>query len=545
MDTYEFGPFRLEPWPARLVRGGEVVPLTPKALETLRVLVRNQGRLVSKRQLMENVWPGVHVEEVGLARNISVIRRALGTPARRVAVLPFKEMGDRQEGYLGLGIADALIARLSLLCSIVVRPTNAVRQYRSPGLDPIAAGRSLQVDWVVDGCLQASGDRLRVTAQVVRVEDGATVLAEKYDRRSTDLFGLEDTIADDLADILAIRLTPEDRLLLARRGTANNDAHLHYLKGRYHWNRRTDEGMRRAIACFNEAIAADPTYALAYAGLADAYTLLGAIAYGAFRPEDVWPRARAAALRALALDDRLAEARASLGFIKFRYDWDWEEAERDLAAAIGMNPHYATARQWHAYLLSTRGHHDAALSEIRCAQELDPLSLPIATGIGRLLCFAGRYEDAVVECRKAVEMDGTFAGAHLDLGLACEQLRAYEEAISEFQRAVELSGGSHIALVHLGHAYGISGQHDKAREVLHRLRRHALESYVAPSDWAVYHIGVGNTAEALTCLEKGYEGRDSFMVLLKVEPILAPLRDEPRFLDLLRRMERPHPVQPG
>jgi DNA-binding winged helix-turn-helix (wHTH) protein/tetratricopeptide (TPR) repeat protein len=572
VDTYEFGSFRLESWPARLLRDGQPVPLTPKALKTLLVLVRNHGHLVSKDRLLEAVWPGVHVEEVGLARNVSVLRKALGSGKedRRfietiprqgyrfvggvtrigggipsdlgsgptpVAVLPLKNMSPEQdEGYLGLGIADALIARLSQLRQIIVRPTGAVRLYGSPGQDPIAAGRALRVEWVLDGCLQLSHDRVRVTLQIVRVQDGAALWTAKYDERLTDIFALEDSIADRLVDVLAVRLTAEDQSLLARRDTGSAEAHHHYLKGRYHWNRRTEEGMRRAIACFNEAIAADPSYALAYAGLSDAYTLLGSIAYGGFRPSDVWPRARAAALQALALDDRLAEARTSLAFIRFRYDWDWEGAERDFAAAIALNPHYATARQWHAYLLSTWGRHEDALSEIRCAQELDPLSLPIATGVGRFLYFAGRYEEATRECRKAVEMDETFAGAHLDLGIVYVQLGRYREAVSELRRVLELSGGSPPALAHLGHAYGVSGQHDKAREVLSELRRLSVQAHVAPSDWAVYQLGVGNAAEALACLERAYEARDSFMVLLKVEPLLAPLRTEPRFLELLRRL---------
>lgn len=570
MEVYEFGPFRVESWPPRLLREGEPVPLTPKALETLLVLVRNHGRLVSKRELMETIWPGVHVEEVGLARNISVLRKALGgeeegsfietlprhgyrfvaavtvvptlssgvePSATTIAVLPFKDMSSEQgEGYLGLGIADALIARLSLLRQLVVRPTNAVRRYGSLGQDPIAAGRALRVDWVLDGCLQPSGDRIRVTAQVVRVRDGATLGAEKYDAPSADIFALEDSIADRLVEVLAVRITPEDRSLLAKRDTGSAEAHLLHLKGRYHWNRRTEEGMRRAIAFFNEAIAADPNYALAYAGLADAYTLLGAIAYGGFRPTDVWPRARAAALKALALDERLAEARTSLAFIKFRCDWDWEGAEREFQAAIALNPHYATARQWYAYLLSTRGQHQAALSEIRRAQELDPLSLPIATGVGRFLYFAGRYEEAVAECRKAIDMDGTFAGAHLDLGIVYEQLGRYPEAIGELRRAVDLSGRSHAALVQLGHAYAVAGRREQARDVLNDLRRLSAQVYVAPSDWALLHLGMGDLGAALACLERAYEEGDGFLVLLEVEPLLSPLHRETRFRDLVRRL---------
>jgi TolB-like protein/Flp pilus assembly protein TadD len=570
--AYEFGPFRLESDPRQLLRDGRPVPLTPKALETLVVLVRNHGRLVSKRELIEAVWPGVHVEEIGLARNISALRKALGVaehdarfietvprlgyrfvagvtaapPAHRddagqtpsLAVLPLKRIGaaDRED-YLGVGIADALIARLSRLRHLAVRPTNAVRLYGSPQQDPIVAGRALRVDWVLDGCMQASNDRLRVTVQLVRVEDGATLWAEKYDERFSDFFALEDSISGRVAEVLTRRLTADDRLRLAKRHTGSLDAHHWYLKGRYHWNRRTEEGLRRAIECFNEAIAADPNHALASVGLADSYTLLGTVTYGAFHRRDVWPRARAAAARALELDEQLAEAHTSLAFIRFRYDWDWNGAERGFARAIELNPHYATARQWYAYFLSTRGRHDEALREIRRAQELDPLSLPIATGVGRFLYFAGRHEEAAVECRKAIDMDSTFAGAHIDLGLINLQLRHYDEAISEFQRAVDFSGGNHIPLAHLGHAYGVTGRLDSAREVLNEVRRLSARVDVAPCDWALVHLGLGEKAEALAHLEKGYEEHDSFMILLKVEPMLSPLYSEPAFQDLLRRLD--------
>jgi DNA-binding winged helix-turn-helix (wHTH) protein/tetratricopeptide (TPR) repeat protein len=569
--AYEFGPFRLESDPRRLLRDGQPVPLTPKALETLLVLVRHHGRAVSKRELMEAVWPGVHVEDVGLARNISALRKVLEArdggarfietlprqgyrfvagvtsgpipnpaqagPTPVVAVLPLKRIGaEAREDYLGLGIADALIARLSALRQLVVRPTNAVRLYGSPRQDPIVAGRALRADWVLDGSLQATDERVRVTVQLVRVLDGATMWAEKYDQPSTDIFALEDSISGQVAEVLSVRLTADDRLRLARRGTGSVDAHHWYLKGRYHWNRRTEEGLRRAIECFNEAVGADPSHALAYVGLADSYTLLGAVTYGAFHRRDVWPRARAAAVRALELDERVAEAHTSLAFIKFRYDWDWDGAERGFTRAIELNPHYATARQWYAYFLSTQGRHDEALREIRCAQELDPLSLPIATGVGRFLYLAGRPDEAVAECSKAVEMDGTFAGAHLDLGLIYEQLGRYDDAIHELQRAADLSGGSHIPLAHLGHAYGVSGRRDLAREVLSELRRLAAQIDVAPSDWAVFHLGLGEKAEALRYLERAYEERDGFMVLLKVEPLLAPLRRERGFQDLLRRL---------
>jgi tetratricopeptide (TPR) repeat protein len=378
--------------------------------------------------------------------------------------------------------------------------------------------------------------------QLVRIDDGATVWAEKFDEPFGDVFAVEDSISGRVAELITAKLSADDRLRLSKRHTSSVDAHRWYLQGRYYWNRRTEDGLRRAIECFNEAVAADPNDALAYVGLADAYTLLGTVVYGAYRRRDVWPRARAAAAKALEVDDRLAEAHTSLAFINFRYDWDWAAAERGFLRAIELNPHYATARQWYAYLLSTRGRHDQAIREITCAQTLDPLSLPIATGVGRLLYLAGRYEEAAEECRRAIEMDLTFAGAHLDLGLIYEQLGRYDDAVSEFTRALDLSGGSHIPLVHLAHAHGVFGRQDRAREILLDLRRLSARIDVAQADWAIFHLGMGETAQALACLQQAYEDRDSFMVLLKVEPLLAPLRDEPTFQDLLRQLEPTHPT---
>jgi DNA-binding winged helix-turn-helix (wHTH) protein/tetratricopeptide (TPR) repeat protein len=565
---YEFGPYRLDPRERRLLKSGRPVRLTPKAFATLLVLVRNHGRLVDKGELIRAVWPDTFVEEIGLVRNISVLRKTLHhrsqakrlietvprrgyrfvgdvrtilEPARpdpattSIAVLPLKALEPQaHENYLGVGIADALITRLSTLRPLVVRPTNAVRAYC--GHDPIASGRALAVEWVLDGCTQYDGDRLRVTAQLIRVRDGATVWAQTFDEALSDIFAVEDSISERVALAVMERLTETQRTHLAGRGTDNVEAHRFYLEGRYHWNKRTEDGFRKAIVCFNQALAADPNYAQAYAGVADAYTLLGSFSYGAFHPREVAQRARAAAKRALELDDRLAEPLTSLAFIAFRYDWDWAGAERNFKRAIALNPHYPTAHQWYAYCLSTMGRHDDALREILRAQELDPLSLPIATGIGRFLYFAGRYREALLACRKAVEMDAAFAGAHLDLGMIYEQLRRFDEAVSEFTQALELSGGSQLALVHLGHAYAVSGRLAEAERVLAELRELSNSSYVAPFDWAVLYAGFGDRARALACLEAAYAERSSSLVLLKVEPLLAVLKDEREFQDLLRRV---------
>jgi DNA-binding winged helix-turn-helix (wHTH) protein/tetratricopeptide (TPR) repeat protein len=571
--TYEFGPFRLDARERRLLRNGKPVALTPKAFETLLVLVTRRDHVVGKDDLLKTIWPNALVDESSLARNISVLRKALQdtshtprfieTVPRRgyrfvgavsesmepdcatragapptVAVLPFTPVAPEQvESFLGLGFADSLITRLSWLKRLIVRPTNAVRKY-AVRHDPVSAGRALGVQWVVDGCMRVSGNRLRVTVQLVNVRNGATAWAEKFDIDGSlnDIFRIEDAIAERVASVLAHRLSALDRSRLSKRHTDNPEAHRLYLTGRYHWNKRTEESLRQALDCFTRALAADPGYALAYAGMADAYMLLGSYSYGTVHPRDVTPLARAAAARALEIDEELAEPTASLAFIKFRYDWDWTEADRLFRRATELDPYYATARQWYAFFLAIQERHDAALLEIRRAQELDPLSLPIATGVGRLLYFAGGYAEAIDACRRAIALDSAFAGAHLDLGMVYEQVNQYDEAIAEFHQALRLSGGSPLVLVQLGHAYGMSGRTVEARRVLNQLVEISTRLYVAPFDWAIIHIGLGETEKALERLDEAWHERSSSLVFLKAEHSFAPLYGQRRFQALLRRI---------
>lgn len=563
---YEFGPFCLNPHERRLLKNGRPVRLTPKAFDTLLVMVRNRGHLLDKDELIRAVWPDTFVGDVSLARNISVLRSILGdgpevieTVSKRgyrfaaevrrvaepppthdggatasIAVLPFHPLGaPHREDCLGLGLADALILKLSGLPQLIVRPINTVRRYESR--DPTAAGHALGVEWVLDGCTQLCGSRIRVTIQLVRVLDGATVWAEKLDQERSDLFAVQDSMAERLARAVALQIFRRERARLASRGTESPEADRLYVQGRHYWNQRTEQALRRSIQCFRNAIAEDPNFALAYAGIADAYTLLGSF-IGLLHPRDAARKARAAAIRALELDDRLAEGLTSQAFIRFRYDWDWAGAARDFTRAIELNPRYPTAHQWYAYLLSTLGHHQQALAEIRRAQELDPLSLPIATGVGRFLYFAGRYQEALAACRTAIDMDATYVGAHLDLGMIYQQLRLHDEAISEFRQALALSGDNRVPLVHLGNAYAASGRREQAQLVMEELRKRSARTYVAPFDWTLLYAGLGEKARALAWLERDYAEHSSSLVLLGVEPLLSDLRAEARFQDLLRQI---------
>jgi DNA-binding winged helix-turn-helix (wHTH) protein/tetratricopeptide (TPR) repeat protein len=571
---YEFGSFRLDVRNRRLYKNGKPIALTPKALDTLLVLVTNGGRLIAKDDLLQAVWPNALVQESSLARNISVLRKALQDTSSKprfietipkrgyrflstinalrdssttshpedalvVAVLPFTPVApERGESFLGIALADSIVTRLSRLKRLVVRPTNAVRKYAGKH-DCVSAGRTLGVNWVVDGCTQVRGDRLRVTVQVINVAARATTWADKIEGKLEDIFRIEDEIANRVAAVLDEHLSAADRLRLSKRYTNNPEAHRLYLLGRYYWNKRTEESLQRAIDHFTRAAAADPGYALAYAGMADAYTLLGSYAYGTIHPRDVIPLARAAAARALDIDDELAEPTASLAFIKFRWDWDWTEADRLFQRATTLDPHYPTARQWYAFFLAIQDRHADAQQQIRRAQELDPVSLPIATGVGRLSYFAGRYADALDACRHAITLDPTFAGAHFDLGMVYEQVTNYDAAIDEFQQALRLSGGSPVVLVQLGHAYGLSGRIVDARRVLNQLIELSSRMYVAPFDWAIIHLGLGEIDRALDRLEEACHERSSSVVFLKVEHSFAPLYGNSRFRALVERIGLP------
>jgi TolB-like protein/DNA-binding winged helix-turn-helix (wHTH) protein/Tfp pilus assembly protein PilF len=647
--VYEFGPFRLDAVERILLRDGRPVPLTPKAFETLLVLVRHSGHIVEKDRLMREVWPDSFIEEGGLNVNIFRLRKALGddndapryieTVSRRgyrfvaevrapggenfgpgreesgvlpaagmeaegangrnevgvaqlsnraipgtdrrtrailwqrslaipllalllltgllgasyfwnarrqkqpesllevksVAVLPFKNLGGAGgDEYLDQGMADALITKLSNLKQIVVRPTSAVLKYAGSGTDLLSAARELRVDALLEGRVQRSGERIRVTVQLVRGADGVPLWAETFDDQFTNIFAVQDSISNQVARALTLKLTGGEKALIEKRYTESAEAFELYLKGRYFWNKRTAEGFQKGIEYFEQAIAKDPSYALAYVGLADSYITLGDYSY--LPPKEAFPKAREAAAKALELDDSLAEAHTSLAFTKAAYDWEWSEAEREFRRAIEIKPSYATARQWHAEHLVAMGRFDEALAEIKRAQELEPLSLIVDTIVGWVYYFMRQPDRAIEQCRKTLELDANFYPAHLFLGQAYAQKRMYREAIAEYQRALSVSEGSAEASAFLGHAYEMSGQREQARKALDELKALAQKRYVSPDLIAVIHSGLGETDEAFVWLEKAYEERSRSLPFLRVDPMFDNLRADPRFTDLLRRV---------
>ncbi len=553
-----------------LLRGDRQVALTPKAFETLAVLLERPGEVLPKEQLLERVWPDTFVEEGILTQNIYTLRKALqeagglrdyietvprrgyrfvgpvaeraaaeetsreAASVRSLAVLPFEPLtGNPDDAYLGLGLADALITRLSNLRRLTVRPTSAVRRYLGAARDPAVIARTLQVEAVLDGTLQRSGDGLRITVQLVGARESAPLWAAKFDARAADLFALEDSISQELAEELRLRLSRQERDRLSRSPTPDPQAYDAYLRGRFFWNRRTLDGLEKAIASFRQAIALDSDFALAHAGLADCYVLLPL--YGAFAPRNVFPEAIASAERALTLDDSLAEAHTSLSYARFLYERRWEAAERGFRRALDLNPGYPTAHQWMAFLLAALGRHEEAIGQARQARDLDRLSLVINADFGMVLYFARQYPAAVEQFRKTLELDPSFAYAHFGLGHAWQQQGRLDEAVEEQRRAVELAPGSPALQAALGQALAWAGRPEEARRILAELEERAAREYVEPSDFAFLWTALGEPDRALDRLEQACDERSRFVAFLATWPIYDPLREHPRWPELLER----------
>jgi TolB-like protein/DNA-binding winged helix-turn-helix (wHTH) protein/Flp pilus assembly protein TadD len=457
---------------------------------------------------------------------------------KSLAVLPLKPLGVTAAGgddsYLGPGLADALITKLSNLRQIAVRPTSAVRKYAGPQSDLVAVAREQQVDAVLDGSFQRVGDRVRVTVQLVRGSDGASLWAQTFDERLTDMFSVQDAISSRVVEALKIKLSNEEERRFARKQTDNPEAYQLYLRGRYLWNKFTPEDHRKAADYFNQAIAKDPAYALAYAGLADAY---GASATNNWlRPREAYPRAKAAAQKALELDDTLPDAHASLGAILMFYDLDWPAAEREFLRAIELNTDCATAHEVYSYLHVALGRLDEAAAQARRGLEADPLSGSLSDDLAGALYQARRYDDAIRQYQRTLEIDPRRPGARLGLGTAYVQSGRHGEAVAELEKAVSLSGRTSANLAQLGYAYAAAGRRNEALKILEEL---SGPDYSAPYDLAVLYAGLGQREQALAQLMKAYDERSGWIIFLKVEPQFDSLRDDPRYAELLRRMGLP------
>jgi DNA-binding winged helix-turn-helix (wHTH) protein/TolB-like protein/Flp pilus assembly protein TadD len=645
-DLYEFGPFRLDTVRRRLLHRNEPVPLTPKAFDTLLVLIENCGQVMEKDHLMDAVWPGVAVEENNLTQSISALRKALGekrqdpqyiltvpgvgyrfigtlaetlgngaangvnadsaasdtayqktgdsspsNPAhiaerspdlgsakrdrrrallylalavvivglgtyllvhrlrrnvaaaapnaaiRSIAVLPFKplENGDGDE-YVGLGMADALITKLSSIHQITVRPTSAIVRYQKTELDASAVGRELEVDSVLDGRVQKSGDRIRLTVQLLRTSDGQPLWGETFDEKYTDIFAVEDRISGAVVGALIPTLSELQRQQLNKHYTENTEAFQSYMRGRYYWNQRTAGDVRRAISFFEDAILQDPNYALAYAGLADSYATLS-IFDNANQAENM-PKARSAAMKALELDDGLAEAHASLGYVKHRWEFDFPGAEREFQRSFELNSQYPTAHQWYGWYLLSLGRFDQAIAEFQRAQQLDPRSIYTNLTLGAPYFYSHQYDRAVEQFKHTLELKPDFPLAHWWLFMTYLQQKRFDEAVAELKlNAPRNADLKNVPM--MGYLYALAGQTAQARTVLNKYVRPGERTAAPASAIATIYAALDEKDLAFVWLKKAINARESGMVFLSVDPRFETLRSDPRFGALLKQVGLP------
>ena len=472
----------------------------------------------------------------------AVIWNFLRTPPSRVssaqintiAVLPLKSLGQAGEDqYLQLGIADDLISKLSSMKEIVVRPTVAVRQYGDPLQDPIAAGKALKVDAVVEGNIQQFGDRIRVTARLIKVSDGLALWSGAFDEKMRDVFAVEDSISQRVAEAIVPQLTGAERKLLLRNQTYNTEAHQDYLKGRFFWNKRTVEGINKAAEFFRQAIEIEPNYALAYVGLADCYAI--SPEYAGRPATEMLPKAKAYAERALELDDTLAEAHASLGSINHGL-WQLTEAEKEFRKSLALNPNYATAHHWYSFLLLVLGRRDESLAEIKRAQELDPLSPIIADDLLIIYFLQGDCSAAEAEAARVIEISPNFPDVYLQLGKVYLAEGRYADAEVQFQKAVALSNRGASYLPYLGYAAWLQGKRAQALGLVKELEEKYSKGEAEGYDVAILYAGMGDRDHAFTWLEKNFQTGGAQLTTITVEPVFDSLRSDPRFTRLLQRM---------
>ena len=460
-------------------------------------------------------------------------------PQKSIAVLPFDNLSrDPDNAYFAEGIQDEILTRLAKVADLKVISRTSTQKYKSAPDNLRDIAKQLGVLNILEGSVQRAADQVRVTVQLINATTDAHLWAETYDRKLTDIFAVESDIAKTIADTLHAKLTGSEKSAIAKRPTADTEAYELYLKGRFFWNKRTGPDLRKAIAYFNQAIAKDPNYALAYAGLADAYVLLPP--YGAASALESFPQAEAAAKKALELDDALAEAHTSLAQVLVSYDFDFEGSTREFERAIALNPNYATAHHWYGSgpPLSL-GEFDRAIAELKRAQQLDPLSLIINADLGSGFVTARRYDDAIAQLRKTIEMDPHFYYAHWNLGEALELKGQLREAFAEYKKAAELNDDP-LVLSLVAQAEAKLGQRDDARKILKQLEQLATRRYVGNYAFALVHIALGEKEKAIEDLEHAYRDRvGPDIALLKVDPMLDPLRGDPRFEALVAKIFAP------
>ena len=592
---YEFGPFRLDLEQRLLSHNGETVALAPKVFETFILLVEHKGRIVRKEDMMKMLWPDRYVEESNLTQNIFMLRKILGggpgkaqyietipkrgyrfigavketqeevdqteeeavpveepepevqpeKPTRpdeariSIAVLPMvNETGDPALEYLTDGITDSLIKLLSRLPQVRVIARSLVYRYKGKEENALNIGRELAADTVLVSRVVALGSILIIRTELVEVSTGWQLWGEQYKTQLYDIRQLEDEVSTNISAKLHLKLTEEEKKRLSKRGTQNAEAYQAFLMGRYYRNKRTGESYAKAIECFEQASKLDPGYALAYSALADSYVTFdfyGIDFYGILPPWETSPKAKTAAINALVIDETLAEAHTSLGCVKMMYERDWSNAEREFKRAIELDPDFAHAHNWYSHFLMAMGRIEESFAESQIALKLDPLDDSINQYLGWHHIHARHFERAIAQLEKTLEKNPNFFLARVTLGMAYEQKGEVAEAIEEFKKAYQLERNA-IVLGFLGHAYARAGNMEEARKILQELEELSKRIYVPPFSIGLIYTSLGKTTEAFEWFEKACAAQNGWLNWLKVAPEVDSLRADPRFTDLLVRL---------
>ena len=560
VSVYEFGPFRLEPAERRLRRGDRLVPLTPKAFDTLLALVGSEGRALSKEELMNSLWPDANVAEATLAQNIFAVRKALGehsietvqkfgyrflmpvsalrSAAQKVLLLvvPFENLsGDVEQEYFSDGLTDEMITQLGRLnperLGVIAR-TSAMK-YKGNRKTVSEMGRDLGVSYVLEGGVRRAGASVRVTAQLIQVADQSHVWAESYERHFDDILSLQCDVAQAIAREINIKLTPREAKRLAGAGVVvSPKAREAYLKGRYFWNKRTEEALQKGIEQFQEAIEHEPHYASAYDGLSDSYVMLAC--RGVLPVRETFQKARAAALKALELDSALGEGHATLAHVRL-HDWDWLRLDDDFQRALEIDPGHAIAYYWYSEYLMAMSRADESIAMVKTAHQMDPLSPLLSASLGMILYLARRYDEAIDYLRKALELDDHFL-LHFRLGLVYLQKDQDRQAIDEMKQAVTLSGRSTETLTGLAQAYAAAGMLDAMQAIIDELNEQADQRYVSPYNVSRVYAASRHAELTFIWLERAYQERNPDLIELKAEPVFDTVRSDPRFAGLLYRV---------
>lgn len=625
--VYEFEEFRLEAKNQRLFRRetSELVPLTPKAAEVLLYLVKNAGRVLSKNELIDEVWDNSFIEESNLSQTIFVLRKTLGEDTKNprfiltvpnrgyqfialvreifsedkipkesfisgdfqskqrtkdlptnskfrnlrmlwfaiplilllafgiywfysgvkpaetvseiktIAVLPFTNIGGKtEEEYLGQGLSEVLISKLTNIKTIIVRPNTAVLKYSDASPDPKKIGGELNVEAILIGRVQKVDENIRVTVQVVRTSDGATLWAETFDDKFTNIFAVQDSISTKVTESLAINLTTGERQQIVKRYTDNPIAFQHYLEGRFFWNKRTPENLLKAAEQFEKAKQLDPKFALAYVGLADCYVLLGE--YRVMSPRESFPKARQSIASALEIDNQMTEARVALAYILANFDWDFAAAEREFKASIAQNPNNATARQWYAEFLQSVGRFDESLVQLRRAEEIDPISLIIKIDYARYFYLTRQFDAAIEQANKILAIEPNYGWSYAFLWLCYKEKKLFKEAVEAHQKNELFFGRSPEEMEARKKVFAKDGWKGYWRIWLEQSENPAVRPYVQAIDKATAYHYIGDDEKTFEFLEQSFERREPWLLTIKYAPDFADMHNNSRFQDLLHRI---------